>query len=227
MAKPALHVAGGLREDGVVVGNAFDKYGSTNPIVRRLMAGFHQALDGFVARANPRTIHEVGCGEGYWVLEWRGRGLEARGSDFSAQVIDIARQNAAGSGVDPDVFVAKSVYAMQAPADSADLIVCCEVLEHVEDPQAALAALARIATGWVIVSVPREPIWRALNLVRGKYAGDLGNTPGHIQHWSRREFRALVARYFDVVDERTPLPWTMLLCRVKSTGIKDFHEGTR
>ena len=220
MAKPTVHVAGGLREDGVVIGNAYDKYGSTNPIVRRLMAGFHAALDTFVARAQPRTIHEVGCGEGYWVLEWRARGLDARGSDFSTQVIDIARRNAASHttaqhSADPDVFTAKSIYAMQAPADSADLIVCCEVLEHVEDPDAALAALARIATGWVIVSVPREPIWRALNLVRGKYVRELGNTPGHIQHWSRREFRALVGRHFDVVDERTPLPWTMLLCRVK------------
>jgi hypothetical protein len=30
--------------------------------------------------------------------------------------------------------------------------------------------------------VPREPIWRIGNMARGRYLGDLGNTPGHIQH---------------------------------------------
>ena len=48
MAK--VQVAGGMQEDGVEVGNAFDKYGSRNPIVRLLMHGFHSALDDFVAQ---------------------------------------------------------------------------------------------------------------------------------------------------------------------------------
>ncbi len=40
-----------------------------------------------------------------------------------------------------------------------------------------------------------------------------GNTPGHLQHWSRAGFLRLVADYFEVVEVRTPLPWTMALCR--------------
>jgi len=61
--------------------------------------------------------------------------------------------------------------------------------------------------------VPREPIWRALNLARGKYVRDLGNTPGHLGHWSRRGFLELLGGRLEVVAVRTPLPWTMALCR--------------
>ena len=55
-------------------------------------------------------------------------------------------------------------------------------------PERALAEMARVARGYLLVSVPREPLWRALNIARGAYVRDLGNTPGHLNHWSRRAF---------------------------------------
>ena len=210
-----MKIAGGMQEDGIVVGNAYDKYGAKNPIVRWIMTGFASALSELVGKVGPRTIHEIGCGEGYWVFDWNAQGIRARGSDFSEKVIDLARENARERGVSSEVFTARSIYDVVAERDSADLIVCCEVLEHLEDPQAGLAALQRIATDYVIVSVPREPIWCALNMVRGKYLRSLGNTPGHIQHWSTDKFIDFVSQYFEVVEIRKPLPWTMLLCRVK------------
>jgi len=69
--------------------------------------------------------------------------------------------------------------------------------------------------GW-LVSVPREPIWRMLNMARGRYLSALGNTPGHIQHWSARAFVELVGQRLDVQAVRSPLPWTMALCRVRA-----------
>jgi SAM-dependent methyltransferase len=210
--RPQFAVAEGVCENGIVVGNHFDKYGSRNPIVRRLMAGFETALTELVAVTGARAVHEVGCGEGYWTLRWSAAGFAARGSDFSTQVLDVARANAARAG-SAATFRAASVYDLAAPADVAPLIVCCEVLEHVDDPRRALGVLARLASPWLIVSVPREPIWRALNMARGRYWTDLGNTPGHIQHWSRRDFCAVVADYVDVVAIRSPLPWTMVLGR--------------
>lgn len=208
-----MKIAGGLKEQGLVVGNTYDKYGSRNPITRSIMRRFHAALDDLVARAEPKTIHEVGCGEGYWVTRWRHAGFDARGSDSSRMVIEIAQANALDDGIDPGHFSVRSVYDIEKDRDSADLIVCCEVLEHVEDPTAALRALQRAAQGYVILSVPREPLWRILNMARGRYLRELGNTHGHIQHWSRRQFLTLVKEFFEVVEVRTPLPWTMLLCR--------------
>ena len=210
-----MKIAGGMQEDGIVVGNAYDKYGAKNPVVRWIMAGFSSALSELVAKVEPSTIHEIGCGEGYWVFDWNAQGIKARGSDFSEKVIALARENARERGLSSDAFTSRSIYDVEAGRDSADLIVCCEVLEHLEDPQAGLAALQRIATEYVIVSVPREPIWCALNMVRGKYLRNLGNTPGHIQHWSTDKFIDFVSQYFEIVEIRKPLPWTMLLCRVK------------
>ena len=195
----ALKIAGGLEEQGIVVGNAYDKYGSQNPLVRWIMQGFSTALSDYVALVQPRSIHELGCGEGFWVLEWISQGIVARGSDFSEQVIDIARMNAVARGAPPSLFSVQSIYNVQPNRDGADLIVCCEVLEHLEDPHKGLSALQRIVDRHVIISVPQEPLWRILNIVRGKYIGSLGNTPGHIQHWSPKEFVKLVGRYFEIL----------------------------
>jgi hypothetical protein len=77
--------------------------------------------------------------------------------------------------------------------------------------------LRSIAGSHLVLSVPNEPVWRVLNMVRGKYWTDWGNTPGHIQHWSREGFIRFVSIYFQVTEIRTPLPWIMLLCQPKST----------
>ena len=215
MTAPEVQVTttGGVLEDGLVVGNTYDKYGSKNPVVRRLMAGFEAALTELVAQAAPTSIHEVGCGEGYWVLRWTRAGIPARGSDVSAHVIALARKNAAGHGLPPALFQTTGILELEPSRDGADLLVCCEVLEHLESPEAGLRALQRTAGGHVLLSVPQEPLWRVLNLARGRYIRQGGNTPGHLQHWTRNGFLELVSEFFDVVKVRTPLPWTMVLCR--------------
>jgi 2-polyprenyl-3-methyl-5-hydroxy-6-metoxy-1,4-benzoquinol methylase len=140
------------------------------------------------------------------------RGLRVRGSDVSAEVIEEARRRSQAAGVTVH-YRAAAISDLRADHDAAELIVCCEVLEHLDDPDTGLETLAGLARPWLLVSVPREPIWRALNLARGKYVRDLGNTPGHLGHWSRRGFIALLRSRVDVVDVRSPLPWTMALCR--------------
>lgn len=211
-----MKIVGGKKEGGVFVGNTYDKYGSKNLIVKKIMAGFESALLEFVHIASPKSINEIGCGEGYWVLRWLEQGLLARGSDFSSHAINLARENAIAKGLPSSLFEVKSIYDLDSCRDTAELIVCCEVLEHLEDPDAALAALQEIVENYLIVSVPREPIWCAMNLFRGRYIRQLGNTPGHIQHWSRESFIRLVSKYFDVVEIRTPIPWTMLLLQSRT-----------
>jgi 2-polyprenyl-3-methyl-5-hydroxy-6-metoxy-1,4-benzoquinol methylase len=208
-----IKISGGTEENGVVIGNAYDKYGSRNPIVQWMMAGFESDLSKFVAQASPTSLHEIGCGEGYWVLKWAEKGLSARGCDFSKEVIEIARENALNRGLSPSLFESKSIYDLDATQDESDLVVCCEVLEHLENPEAGLEALQRITQQHLIVSVPMEPLWCMLNMARGKYLSQWGNTPGHIQHWSKHGFTELVSKYFDIVEISNPLPWTMLLCR--------------
>ncbi len=195
---------------GNVSGNYYDKYRSPNPIARALMNGFLGAFDALSSQTGARTAFEVGCGEGELSLRLLARGLEVHGCDLEADAVDEAnaQSRAAGHG---ERFAVRSIYDLGDGEIAADLIVCCEVLEHLPDPRAGLARLAAQRTDHVLLSVPREPIWRVLNCARGKYLRDFGNTPGHLQHWSRSGFLALVGQYFAIREVRSPLPWTMLL----------------
>jgi 2-polyprenyl-3-methyl-5-hydroxy-6-metoxy-1,4-benzoquinol methylase len=193
-------------------GNVYDKYATSNPVARRLMAGFMSQLDELVDRTGASEAHEVGCGEGELAIRLARRGIRARGTDAFPQVLDEARRRAGAAGVEID-FEATPVEQLEPARHSAELILCCEVLEHLEDPKRALDVLAGLARPWLIASVPREPLWRALNLARLSYVGDLGNTPGHLNHWSRRDFVRFLTSRFEVVEVRSPTPWTMVLCR--------------
>ena len=194
-------------------GNVYDKYASQNPVERRLVAGFMRDFDELVSRTGARSAHEVGCGEGEMSQRMAAAGLEVRATDAFAETIAEAKRRAGGAtAID---FECKPVQELAPDADGAELIACCEVLEHLEDPDRALERLAAIADPWLIASVPREPLWRALNLARGSYVRALGNTPGHVNHWSKRGFRRFLADRFEIVELRSPIPWTMALCRVR------------
>ena len=193
-------------------GNVYDKYSTLHPIERRLVSGFLAQLEELVERTGAREAHEVGCGEGELALRLAARGLRVRGSDAFAEVIGEARRRAAAAGAEVDYEV-KPVDDLEPERDAAELVLCCEVLEHLEDPDGALDVLAALARPWLIASVPREPLWRALNLSRLKYVRDLGNTPGHLSHWSRGGFLRFLERRLEVIEVHSPLPWTMVLCR--------------
>jgi 2-polyprenyl-3-methyl-5-hydroxy-6-metoxy-1,4-benzoquinol methylase len=216
----APELRGDLRESGLVGpdeagGNVYDKYSSQNPVERRLVDGFLRSFDELVELTGARRAHEVGCGEGELSIRMAGRGMAVRGTDAFGEVIGEARNRAAAEKLSID-FAAKPVQSLEPPRDSAELVVCCEVLEHLEDPQGALEVLAGLADPWLLVSVPREPLWRALNLARLKYVGQMGNTPGHLGHWSRRGFVGFLETLVDVREVRKPLPWTMALCKVRA-----------
>ena len=195
-------------------GNVYDKYASSNPVERRLVGGFLRAFDALAARSGARAAHEVGCGEGELARRLARADWQVRGTDAFPAAIETARERAAAEGISIP-FEARAVQELERGRDGAELIVCCEVLEHLPDPKAALDRLAELARPWLLVSVPREPLWRALNLARLAYVGDLGNTPGHLNHWSRRGFLRWLGERVEVVEERSPLPWTMALCRVR------------
>ncbi len=203
-----------LSRDGVVTGNTYDKYGSTNPLARRLMAGFERDLDELLARANPESLLDVGCGEGVLVHKWAQRlqGRRIVGIDLEEESIQAGWSQRQAPNLEYQVMrVAENLPFADGEFDLACAI---EVLEHVPDPAHTLAEMARCASRHLLVSVPREPLWRALNIARGAYLRELGNTPGHLNHWSRRSFERLLARHGTVAEVRSPFPWTMLLVRL-------------
>ena len=201
------------RASPVPTGNTFDKYGSQNAVVRRLMGRFRGTLEELWRIADPRSVLDVGCGEGVLTEEWAERLGAGRvvGVDLDDPKLQAEWQLRRRPNLE---FVTADATALAFTDDEFDLAAAIELLEHVPDPEATLAEMARVAERHLLVSVPREPLWRALNLARGSYWSSLGNTPGHLNHWSKRSFASLLARHGSVVEARSPLPWTMLLVRL-------------
>jgi len=199
--------------EGIVTGNTYDKYGSANPLVRHMMGGFHRALEELVDRASPASLLDVGCGEG--VLAQRlARRLQPRrvvGVDLQE---DSIQAGWARHGAPNLEYRAAPAESLPFGTGEFDMVSAIEVLEHVPDPRTTLSEMARCAQRYLLVSVPREPLWRALNMARGAYLSHLGNTPGHLNHWSRRSFIRLLSGHGEIVEVRSPFPWTMLLVRL-------------
>jgi 2-polyprenyl-3-methyl-5-hydroxy-6-metoxy-1,4-benzoquinol methylase len=202
-----------VSEDGVVTGNTYDKYGSTNPFVRRMMDGFERTLEELFSAARPSSLLDVGCGEGVLVHQWAQQlgGARVVGIDLEEPSIQAGWAEREAPNLEYRVMRAENLPF----ADSEfDVVTAIEVLEHVPDPEHTLSEMARCAQRHLLVSVPREPLWRMLNMARGAYWSDLGNTPGHLNHWSKRSFVQLLSRYGKVSEARSPFPWTMLLVRL-------------
>ena len=199
-----------LIEEGLVVGTGSDKYESKNPISQYLLRQFDSSIAELVKIAQPDTILEVGCGEGHVTnILLANSTATIQAMDISQTIVDIAKEGVDSPRVEFSQF---NIYDL-AKKERADLVVCCEVLEHLETPDEGLLRLAEKAAPYAIISVPREPIWCALNFIRGAYVKELGNSPGHIQHWSQRAFIAFVEQQFEVLSVKAPLPWTVLLVK--------------
>jgi 2-polyprenyl-3-methyl-5-hydroxy-6-metoxy-1,4-benzoquinol methylase len=198
--------------EAVPTGNTYDKYGSQNPVVQRLMAGFERSLDELWHMASPDSILDVGCGEGVLTSEWAER-LEGRivGIDLPDPKLEAEWQKRQRPNLE---YRAEEATSLSFADDEFDMSTAIEVLEHVPDPEATVAEMARVAKRWMLVSVPREPIWRMTNMARGAYWKSLGNTPGHVNHWSKVSFVSLLSRHGKVEEVRTPFPWTMVLVRL-------------
>lgn len=189
----------------VPVGNTYDKEAATNPVERAMVAGFTSALLALLPAA-PRRVLEVGCGEGGQLRKVADRAPSADLYGFDLPSEDLASR---WEGLDA-AMACGSAEALPYPDDTFDLVLALEVLEHVPDPAAVVREIARVGCGAVVLSVPWEPVWRAGNLARGRYLRDLGNTPGHVQHFGRRGFRRLVGEHLEVREVRRPVPWTFV-----------------
>ncbi len=201
-------------DEAVPTGNTYDKYASQNPIERRLMDGFFAALETALPDVAPSAVLEVGVGEGEVSERLRARWPEVpiAGIDLPDHELAAHWVGGAHNGAFADIC------RLPFPDDSFDLVLAIEVLEHVPDPIGALAELDRVCRRDVVLSVPRERIWSVANMARGKYLRDLGNTPGHINHWSKKGFAQTVGTTFTVRQVHAPFPWTMVAASVRGAA---------
>ena len=191
-----------------IQGNYYNKHESKNPFIRFLVNNFHKKLVSLIKSIQFKEILDIGCGEGYTSNYLKEKlNIPILGIDIGGEVINKAKK------LHPNVsFKAGSIYNLKQKNNSFDLVIATEVLEHLEFPDKGIEEAKRVSRKYCIFSVPYEPIWRVLNLLRLAYIKDLGNSPGHIQHWNKSQFKKVLKTHFDKIIIVNALIWNIALC---------------
>jgi len=187
----------------------FVKHTSKNPLQRFLIERFFLSLISLAKPLNSKRVLDAGCGEGFSLnkLMINKVGEHLEGIEYSKEAITI------GEKLFPKANIKQgSIYDLSYKDGSFDLVVCTEVLEHLENPQKALLEIIRVSKKYVILSAPNEPAFRLANFLAGKYLSDFGNSPGHINHWSILSFINFVKNNrLKVLKTKFPFPWIIIL----------------
>jgi SAM-dependent methyltransferase len=132
----------------------------------------------------PQSTLEVGCGDGALLCELhrRGFGGSLAGVEITEAAVRIARER-------PELDLVELYDGVNLPfsASAYELGVLSHVLEHVPDPAALLAEVARVCRA-VVVEVPLERNWSARRAGKRAHAAEVG----HLQRLDRSAARAIV-----------------------------------
>lgn len=186
------------------------KYLSSNPIKRYLINRFLTGIIEAVETCKARKVIEIGCGEGILLK------CLTLNTDSSAYGCDINEGSVRfASSLNPDVrLFMTDVNSLSIEDGAYDLVVCCEVLEHLSAPYTALQEIKRVSSKYCVISVPYEPYFSLLNFLSGKNISAFGNDPGHIQKWTKNTFKEMLSEEFEIISLRSSMPWLIALCSI-------------
>jgi 2-polyprenyl-6-hydroxyphenyl methylase/3-demethylubiquinone-9 3-methyltransferase len=125
-----------------------------------------------------KRVLDIGCGGGILAEALAARGARVTGIDVADQSLQVAKMHLHESNLEVDYQLSTAEdFAGQHPAEF-DVVTCLEMLEHVPDPDAVVAAAARLLKpGGVLVlsTLNRKPKSFALAIVGAEYV--LGMIP--------------------------------------------------
>lgn len=199
-------------------GNFNDKRAIANALERTAMDRFDRRILELFHSCPACDVLDLGCAEGL-------RSAEFAKARPTAQVVglDLADDELQASWERiqlPNLrFISSDARELPFADGRFQLVTAIESLEHFDEPHAVMREIRRVCRGHLVASVPREPIWRALNAARGRHrAGrplrEWGDTPGHVNHWSRRQFKTFLREHGTVVALNSRLPWTVAKVRL-------------
>ena len=154
-------------------------------------------IDGRAGLAG-RRVADVGCGGGLLAEGMARRGARVLGIDLSSQAVAVAKLHALETGVAVDYREMAAEALASAEAGAFDLVTCLEMLEHVPDPAAVVAATARLvrpggdvvfstinrnARSFALAIVGAEYLMRLLPMGTHRYARLI--RPSELSRWAR------------------------------------------
>jgi SAM-dependent methyltransferase len=192
------------------------KYSNRNIIHRLTLNRFFDAVTDEIQKMNPQKVLEFGCGEGLFLKELKNRGLffdSLVGLDLREDALEFAR------ALHPDYkFIAADLFTCDLAKKSFDLVIAAQVLEHLPNPKDVLHQLVRHSNKNMLLTVPWEPWFRLMNLLRGRDIIRLGNHPEHINHWGVRQFTGFVSQALHITKIRTVFPFIIVSARVRAAN---------
>ncbi|MCL4416912.1 MAG: class I SAM-dependent methyltransferase [Actinobacteria bacterium] len=183
----------------------YSKHTSKNPLKQFFINNFFKTLIGDLKNLKIETVLDVGCGEGFSLNKLRENkiGKTYEGIDFSKDAILLGKKMYSKLNLKQG-----NAYKLNYKNNSFDLVLCTEVLEHLEKPEKALKELIRVSKKYLILSVPNEPYFYLFNYTQW------GKDIGHINKWTMQGFTKLVKRQkVKILEKHAPFPWTMLLLK--------------
>lgn len=209
MATPAHGADVEALNDRLAREHPINDYYARSPLPIRLIEQKRLAIIRAMAGETAgKDLAEVGSGGGHVLRMFPAARLTA--IDVSDVFLDTAKKNLAGYDVR---FIKGEIDKIDLPAASFDRIICTEVLEHTRDPEAILAAMARLLRpdGVAVITVPNDPlIARLKRFVRRTPVGyalrdriEWGGDIYHLHQWTPGEFERLLQRHFRVTERRS------------------------
>lgn len=185
------------------------KYENKNPIQRFVLNRFFDAVAKEIRAIQPNKVLDFGTGEGYFLEQLKKRGLTFKslvGIDLREDALNEARLR------NPSYeFIKVDLFDWNIKHKSFDLVITSEVLEHLKDPARFLERLSLLSRGHLLLTVPLEPWFRLMNLLRCRDIRRLGNHPEHINHWGYGGFKKFVSKYVNINRSYIVFPFIIVI----------------
>jgi 2-polyprenyl-3-methyl-5-hydroxy-6-metoxy-1,4-benzoquinol methylase len=188
----------------------YQKYKNPNPLQRWFILRFYNAIEDMISKTGQNSFLDAGCGEGLSIqnITRKGQEFNVYGIDSSFFAIQVAKKIHSRF-----TFIQGDVLNLPFKDSSFKLVICLEVLEHLEEPEQGLKEILRVSEKFMLLSVPNEPYFRAANFLRGKNLSRWGDDIGHLQHWSIKGFIKFISQQTNVMTCRVSFPWIIALCQ--------------
>ena len=192
-----------------VLSTNFEKHTNKNLLQKILINNFYANLLRIARPLKPVNILDAGCGEGITLdkLIKNNIGKKLEGIENSEVAIELSKK------VNPHLNIKYgSVYSLPYKDASFDLVICTEVLEHLDDPEKGLDELSRVSSKHLLLTVPNEPWFTFQRILRGKNIFHLGAHPEHVNHWTSNSFKKFLKKNgLKIKKTKLPFAWTMIL----------------
>lgn len=190
----------------------WQKYNNPNPLQQFLIRRFLSTVGYLVEQSGALVSADIGCAEGFVTRHLRSLRPEIRCVGIDIDIDALER----GKLINPDRQAQQAnIYNIPYKSEAFDLVLCLEVLEHLDRPARALAGLMRITKQYCLLAVPHEPFFCIANLLRGKNLARLGNDIDHINHWGKASFTRFLQDSGLIVRSITAsFPWLVALAEL-------------